>query len=380
MFMHMFGYRLKCLARDRETVFWTVVFPLILATMFHFAFGQLMKGNEAFSPVKTAVIDNDAYRRDSFFGQMLKMLSAPGENQMIELTVADEQGARRLLEGGVVAGIITVGDPIGLTVSRSGIDQSILKAILDEYAHTSATVAGILAKNPAAAAGLLTQLGQRRSYTQQVSFSNAAPNTALNYFYALVAMTCLYSSFWGLRNTTDVQADLSPQGARRSAAPTRKLKAVLSDSAAALVISLGEVLALLAYLALALRVDFGNQLGYVLLTCVAGCVVGVSFGAFIGTMVRKSEGVKTAILIASSMAMSFLAGLMVVNMKDIIARKAPVLAYINPAALITDAFYSLYIFDSHHRFFLNIGLLFLISALMCMLSVLRLRREKYASL
>jgi len=75
-----------------------------------------------------------------------------------------------------------------------------------------------------------------------------------------------------------------------------------------------------------------------------------------------------------------LAGLMIDTMKDMIARKAPVLSYINPAALITDAFYSLYIFESHRRFFLNIGLLLLISSSMCILSFLRLRRDRYASL
>jgi ABC-2 type transport system permease protein len=219
-----------------------------------------------------------------------------------------------------------------------------------------------------------------RSYTQQISFSSAEPDTMLNYFYALIAMTCLYGGFWGLRNTTDVQADLSPQGARRSVAPTHKLGVVLCDAAAALTISLAEVAVLLAYLAVVLRVSFGNQVSYVLLTCLAGCIAGVSLGAFIGTFVRRSEDAKTAIMIGSSLTMSFLAGLMMVNMKDIIARKAPFLSYINPAALITDAFYSLYVFDNHRRFFLNIGLLLLISSAMCILSFLRLRGERYASL
>ena len=141
-----------------------------------------------------------------------------------------------------------------------------------------------------------------------------------------------------------------------------------------------QVAVLLAYLAVVLRVSFGNQVSYALLTCLTGCIAGVSLGVFIGTFARKGEGVKTAILIGSSMTMSFLAGLMIVNMKDIIARRAPFLSYINPATLITDAFYSLYVFDNHRRFFLNVGLLILISSVMCILSVLRLRRDRYASL
>jgi len=81
-----------------------------------------------------------------------------------------------------------------------------------------------------------------------------------------------------------------------------------------------------------------------------------------------------------SMLMSFLAGLMWVDMKEVIARKAPVLSYINPAALIADAFYSLYVFDTHRRFFINIGMLCVISVVMCVASFMQLRRERYASI
>lgn len=379
MFMHVFSYRLRCLLRDRETVFWTLIFSLLLATLFYFAFGHLTGEQERFDPVRTAVVDSQAYRGDVRFRQVLAMLSEPGENQMLELTVADQQQAERLLEDGAVAGIITVGESIGLVVKQSGIDQSILKAILDEYAHTTRTVARVLAKNPGAAQQLISELGDRKGYTEQVSFSDAVPDTILGFFYALIAMACMYSGFWGLRNAIDVQADLSARGARRSVAPTHKLGVVLADAAAALTVSFAEVLILLGYLAFVLRISFGNQIGYVLLTCFAGCVAGVSFGGFIGTVVRGNEGVKTGILIGASMTMSFLAGLMWVGIKDIIARKAPILSYINPAALISDAFYSLYIFDSHRRFFINIGILCLISAIMCAASFMQLRRERYAS-
>jgi ABC-2 type transport system permease protein len=82
-----------------------------------------------------AVVDSQAYREDVRFQQVLLRCHSR-ENQMLELTVADEQQAERLLENGAVSGIITVDESIGLTVKQSGIEQSILKAILDEYAHT----------------------------------------------------------------------------------------------------------------------------------------------------------------------------------------------------------------------------------------------------
>lgn len=379
MFRHVCGYRLKCLLRDRTTVFWTMAFPLVMATLFHFAFGQLTGEHERFNPIAVVVVDSEAYRENTGLQQMLELLSQPGAAKMLELSVADAQGAERMLTQGAVTGIITVDETIGLAVKQSGIEESILKAILDEYAYTSKTVTGVLARNPGATQRLFAELGERRHYTGQISFSDAQPDTILGFFYALMAMACMFSSFWGLRNAVDVQADLSAQGARRSVAPTHKLSVVLSDAAAALVISFAEVLVLIAYMAFALRISFGNQVGYVLLTCLAGCVAGVSFGAFVGTVVRGGEGTKTGILVGMNLTMSFLAGLMWVETKDIVARKAPALSYINPATLISDAFYSLYIFDSHRRFFTNLAMLCLLSAIMCAASFMRLRRESYAS-
>ena len=82
----------------------------------------------------------------------------------------------------------------------------------------------------------------------------------LNYFYALIAMSCLYGSFWGMRNTTEIQADLSALGARRSIAPTHKLKAVSSDILAALVIHFSEILITVGYIAFVLG-GFRRTLG-----------------------------------------------------------------------------------------------------------------------
>ncbi len=383
MFGHMFKYRLRCLVRDRETVFWTMIFPLLMATLFHFAFGHLTSERERFEPVKTVVVEGRAYRENAAFGHVLESLSKAGKSQILNLIVAPEDEALRLLQHGDVSGIITVGESIGLTVKEPGINQSVLKAILDEYTQTARTATSILAGNPDAARQLIGELENRRvyrrSYTDQVSFSDAAPDTMLGYFYALIAMACMYSSFWGVRNTVDVQADLSAQGARRSIAPTHKMSVVIADAAAALAVSFAEVLILLAYMASALGISFGNQIGYVLLGCLAGCTAGVSLGNFIGAVVRGNEAVKTGALLATSMIMSCLAGLMWAPMKDVVARKAPVLSYVNPAALVADAFYSLYVFDTHRRFFINIGMLCLISAAMCTASFVRLRRERYAS-
>ena len=100
----------------------------------------------------------------------------------------------------------------------------------------------------------------------------------------------------------------------------------------------------------------------------------------VSALVKKGEGIKTAILVVTSMAASFLAGMMNVNMKYIIEKNIPLLSYINPAALITDGFYTLYYYNTHERFFINIAILTVLSIIFCLTTYFVIRRQKYASL
>jgi ABC-2 type transport system permease protein len=127
-------------------------------------------------------------------------------------------------------------------------------------------------------------------------------------------------------------------------------------------------------------VSFGNQLGYIALTCIIGTITGVTFGTCVAAVVKRSEGLKIGILIGLSMTMSFLSGMMYDKMKYIVATKLPVLGYLNPSNLITDSFYSLYYYDTHTRFFTNIIILCFFAVGFSLITYLVLRRQKYASL
>jgi hypothetical protein len=41
MVTHLLHYRLKCFLKDRQMIFWTLAFPLLLATLFNLAFANL---------------------------------------------------------------------------------------------------------------------------------------------------------------------------------------------------------------------------------------------------------------------------------------------------------------------------------------------------
>lgn len=193
-------------------------------------------------------------------------------------------------------------------------------------------------------------------------------------------MVCLYGSFTGMDIITYLQANLSPLGARRSLAPVKKMKMVLADLLSGFTIHSACLLTTLAYIALVLRVDFGPHFGLVLLTCLAGSLVGVSLGALLSAATRLSPITKTGLLVSLSMVFCFLAGLMMEGISYQVAQNAPAVAWLNPAARIADAFYCLYYFDTYHRFFLDIGVLLAMAAALFGGAVLFLRRRKYESI
>ena len=71
---------------------------------------------------------------------------------------------------------------------------------------------------------------------------------------------------------------------------------------------------------------------------------------------------------------------MVVDMYARVEAACPIINRINPAALISNCFYSLNIYDTYTKYTTNIITLLIISAVFCIGGFLISRREKYASL
>lgn len=378
MFAHIFLYRLKCLLHDKETIFWTMLFPVLLAIFFNLAFGNI-NNSEIFKAINIAVVDDANYQQETYFQTAIKEASQ-GEDRLFNLQETTRDEADRLLKSNDIAGYILVGDPPKLVFTNSGFSQNIIKSFLDSYQQTKSSVNTILSKDPARHQQLLSSIGDRRSYVQEVAGTAAEPNNVVNYFYTLIAMACFYGGFLGMREVTDIQANISARAARVNVAPVHKLKAFIYSWLASLLIHLVEMLILLLFLRFALQVDFGPKTGYVLLTTLVGSITGLALGALVSALVKKSEGIKIAILIGSTMIGSFLAGMMYQNMKYIVAQKLPLLSYLNPVNLITDAFYSLYYYDTYTRYTLNMVILCIFAVIFCGGTYLIVRRRKYASL
>lgn len=442
MFFHAMKYEFLTLIRDKSYVFWCAAFPLLLGTMFHFAFGGL-GADESFEPIPVAVvieepeedfaasaaaaiglaeaegIDPSVYLPDAIDGTDISFdtfspeeivrsffdtLSAPGEDQFLEVTYATEDEARLLLNNKDVYGIITAELPefsdfanakttdslpdallylqISSEMNSDPLYQSILSAFVEQFNMEYSAIISTVLTHPEKLSEMMENPSDNMetNYLATKSLGADSLDESLTYFFNLIAMTCLYAAMIGNNIAIHNQANLSALGARRNISPVHRLVSILGELSAALILEFGILLFTLAYLILVLNVNFGTQLGLVTLTTFCGCLTGISLGFMIGCIGRFNKETKFGILMAVIMVGCFLSGLMVGNMRMYVEKTCPLINRINPAALISDALYSLIIYPSHTRFFSNIAGLLLLSALFCLCGFTMVRRKKYASL
>lgn len=383
MFFHIFSNRFKSLLRSRELVFWTILFPILLGTLFNLAFSNL-NSHEVFKTINIAVINNDQNKIDNGFKSVLSKVSEKNGDKkpLFNVNFVDsKKKADNLLKDNKVDGYIYKDGDLNLFIKQNGLNQTIIKTFLDEYKQKSYAITEIIKNEPLSfQKGLLEKVPISKNIIKDVPVGKSKPNNVLNYFYTLIAMACLYGSFWGSNEIRDIQANLSPVGARVNLTPVSKIKIYLYRYLAVLLIHFTEMLVVLAYLIFVLNIDFGSQTLYVLFATFIGSLTGISFGTFVSVLVKKSESIKTAILIGTTMFLSFLSGMMFEAMKYIVATNAPILSYINPANLLTDAFYSLYYYDTLNKYFLNMSILIVFAVVFSSISILVVRRQKYASI
>lgn len=101
-----FKATVRTLLLTPSAVVWTLIFPIVLATVFNFMF-EPMRSTGSVEAVDVAVVAEDAWE-DSPFSQVVDTLSEADEPLLAVHPVATEQEARELIAEGSVAGAYIV--------------------------------------------------------------------------------------------------------------------------------------------------------------------------------------------------------------------------------------------------------------------------------
>lgn len=373
--LHLIKYSILVKIRNFNMVFWPLVFPLLLATLFYFAFGRIDEAD--FETVPAAIVMETGIQEEDVF---LQFLEAVEQKEIIKTETMTKHEAESELQKKTVDGVFYVGKKIRLEVGEKGIPESILQTLLENYENGKQTLQTIEELHPENLRAALQTMQKQADQVQQVSLGGKTTDGTVQFFYALIAMACLYGTFIGLGAALGLQADLMPLAARSCVSPKNKWKMILSETCSSFLLHFINVMILVLYIRYILKQEFTGSLLDMMLVVLPGCIIGVSMGIFIGSTSRLGEGWKTAIMLGISMGCSFFAGLMDGEMKYVIERHVPFLNRLNPAAVITDAFYCINVYDDRSRYYRSLLILGGMAAVLAALSFAKTRRERYDSI
>lgn len=392
MFLHNFKYSLKTLLRNKALIFWTFAFPIILGTLFNLAFSDI-ENKETLDIIDIAIINNEEFKNDAYFTESFKALSTKSKDQLFNTKYTNLSTAKTLLKENKITGyLLFENNEVKIAVNDKGYNETILRFVVDEISSQKEMLETITSKEitDSYKAGNLN-VDYEKIYQDTLSLINdTSPklnnisNSNLSYtmieYYTLLAMACLYGAIISMFITNKKLANMSSAGKRTSISPAHKRTLLLGSFLASYLVQLLGIIILYLYTIFVIKVDYGNNIFLVFLLLMTGSFAGLSLGIAIATVLKSNENAKMGILISLTMFFSFLSGMMGITMKYVIDSNIPLLNKINPAAMITDGFYSLYYYDTLDRFYFNIISLLLFSVILLFISYQGLRREKYDSI
>lgn len=389
MFAHNFKYSLKVLFRNKPLIFWTYIFPLILALLFNLAFKDI-ESNEVLKTIDIAVVNSESFENDTITKNILKELSSE-ENKIFNIEYTDLEKSKELLENKEISGYIIYDNDIKIVINNNGINETILKYTLDEIQNTknmvNITLTSSITKEINNGNININYNEIYNNIMNKISNTNIKlndiSNKNLNYtmieYYTLIAMAALYGSMLSMYITNYNDARMCPVGKRKNVSPTNKMTLIVSGLLSSYIVQLIGMFILFMFMIFILKIEF-IKLGKVIFLSLLSSLAGLSLGVFVSSVFKAKENTKTGIIITITMICCYLSGMMGITMKYIIDTNIPIINKINPANMITDALYSLYYYEDNIRYSFNIISLIIFSTIMILISYLKLRREKYDSI
>lgn len=394
-----FTSTIKALFRTPAMIIWCLVFPLALTTMFMVAFSSLTSDG-TLDPVNVAVVEDQAWE-DSQFSQVVDQLSQPGENQLLNVTsVSDADAGRALIEDHSVSGMYQVDQTGKPTVTlapdnyvssgsagMSSLRGTILTSIADSYDQNYELIAESIKNNPLmlTKSGVIDSALQVSVGVERFSPTRSVPDQTVRYYYALLAMvTLLAGSQSASMAICWLQPNASALGARRCVAGTSHARQLLGMILGSWVVATLCSFVTFAFIRFVVGIDFGGREALCLIGLAAATLCSTALGALVGALpIKGGPDIRSGLLIVVSMGLSMFAGLFgqfSMSLADSVAQACPVEAWINPARLISDVFYSLYYYDSLVPFALRALTCVGLAAAMFAVAAIFLRRVRYEHL
>lgn len=368
-----FKTTVRTLLLTPSAVVWTLIFPIVLATVFNFMFEPL-RSTGSVEAVKVAVVADDAWE-DSPFSQVVDTLSEADEPLLAVHPVATEQEARELIAEGSVAGayivdaagnegnaeqggsdeldavdaagpadaagaasgsgtaagssdVSTVTSSAGstgapriiLAPAGSGtgsdasydVNRAILESVVTSYLQSEALIEELATHDPVALSDPTTienTLGLSVS-VREVSLTHAQPDSMVRFYYALLGMASIFAAQLAGESVWRLQPTSSAAGARRTVSSTSRMRLLIPTIGACWAVSTTFLAIAFGYICLTAHINFSGREGLCLAGIAASSLLSCGIGALVGALPgRMGSDSRRGILTALTCLLSLFAGL-----------------------------------------------------------------------
>lgn len=368
-----FKTTVRTLLLTPSAVVWTLIFPIVLATVFNFMF-EPMRSTGSVEAVEVAVVADDAWE-DSPFSQVVDTLSEADEPLLAVHPVATEQEARELIAEGSVAGayivdaagnegnaeqsgsdeldavdaagpadaagaasgsgtaagssdVSTVTSSAGstgapriiLAPAGSGtgsdasydVNRAILESVATSYLQSEALIEELATHDPVALSDPTTienALGLGVS-VREVSLTHAQPDSMVRFYYALLGMASIFAAQLAGESVWHLQPTSSAAGARRTVSSTSRMRLLIPTIGACWAVSTTFLAIAFGYICLTAHIDFSGREGLCLVGIAAASLLSCGIGALVGALPgRMGSDSRRGILMALTCLLSLFAGL-----------------------------------------------------------------------
>lgn len=401
--VNTFKYLVLALVRDKGIMVWALAFPIILSTCFIFMFAGLDAVGQT-EPVRTVVVQDDAYEADDAFRVFIEGLSsdADGEEPLLAVDFASSrEAALEQMDASAdsddpIEGVLMVGDdglPEVLMNAASpnadpqmgNVYQSILLTVADSYASRHRFLDSLIEDNPQALGNqaVIDALTAVEPLTEKVSVTQNAPKESVRYYFALLGFAAMMGAQSSLIAVLWLLPRTSALGARRSIGGTSRLSSLMGTLAACWAVSFFCLVVAYLFMRFVAGVDFAGRDLPCLVALAASSLMATALGAAIAVLPRIGTGAKSGLLTAVVCIAALFAGLYgqpTMELADTVAAACPASQWVNPAVQVSQAMFSLMYYDTPVPFLTHIAVLVIMAVLLFACSAAALRRQRYASL
>ncbi len=381
----LFILNLKKLLKNKVLIFWTLLFPVILSTIFHMVF-EGIKNKDNFETMKVNyVVDNfNPYDEPFLIDEILKKAEYErnlegNEKEIIKVfnlkktTLVEAEAA---FKKDKTVYLYKENDKFIIKARKQTMSTLVLQSYLDDYSNMI-KVSNLLVEESNGTLtfnqALMKHLSSY-SYTYYLESGDKSLDYISNYHYTVVAMAIIYGAFLAFEQAKIFRPNSFAFAKRVYVSGASKTKLLISAILTSFLVQVLVVAIFLLILNFIFKITFTN-LGLALLAVLLGIALVNIKGFFFGIVFNKlSQNAVTAIIILIGTLGGFLSGMMIPTIKYLINVNMPIFSYLNINSLISDSFVRLD-FGNMTKYWLNILSMVIISVVLFTLTIIKFIKE-----